>query len=144
MTIFILPILIIDLLLLIWIMGHLPRQMFFPELNIPVLLMVPFIIGVVIYYDLKGSFGLFDTSEIPLLKHMELYFLFSMVFLGTYALAALAIIYHDRQPQNDFYYDGIKGNIKLRTWPPVVLHILFIGISILGILRFYFDHELFR
>ena len=144
MTSFILPLLLIDFLLLIWIMGHIPRQMYFPELNLPVLLLVPFIIGMVIYFDLKSSFGLFDPSVIPLFQHMELYFLFSLVFLGFYSFVSLVIQYYDNRPQDDFYYQGVKNNIKRRIWFPVVFHTIAICISILGILRFYYDHQMYR
>ena len=144
MTLFIIPIFVIDILLLLWIFGHMPRHLYFPELNLPVFLIVPFIIGVVIYYDLKRSFGMFDTREIPLLQHVELYFLFSLVFLGVYASVGLAIRYHDNIPRNSIYYQGITNKITQRKWLPVLTYIIFIVISLLGILRFYFDYEMYR
>jgi len=144
MTLFILPIYIMDLLLLLWIVGHMPRHLQFPELTVPVLLIVPFIFGVVVYQDLKMSFGMFDTSEIPLLGHVELYFLFSLVYLGFFASIGLALRYYESLPRNSIYYQGIANNYKQQIWLPVLLHILLITISILGILRFYFDFEMHR
>ena len=144
MTLFILPILVLDFLLLLWIIGHMPRHLQFPELTAPVLLIVPFIFGVVVYQDLKRSFGMFDTSVIPLLGHVELYFLFSLVYLGFFASIGLALRYHESLPRNSIYYQGITNNYKQRIWLPVLLYILLIVISILCILRFYFDYEMYR
>jgi len=143
MTIYILPILILDILLLLWIMGHMPRHLQFPEINISVLLIIPFIIGLVIYFDLKRSFGLFDNSETPLYQHIELYFLYSLVFLGFYSAVALTIRYHENLPRSSVYYQGITNNIKKLHWLPMLFHLLLICSSILGILRFYIDYEIY-
>jgi hypothetical protein len=144
MTVFIIPIFITDILLLIWIMGHMPRRMYFPELNLSVLLMVPLIIGIVIYHDLERSFGLFNSSEIPLLQHPELYILFSFVFLGFYAVVSLAIQYFEKQSRRDIYYQGIRVNINRRTWPSTLLLIVLVSVSIMGVLRFYVDHNIYH
>jgi hypothetical protein len=144
MTVFIIPIFITDILLLIWIMGHMPRRMYFPELNLSVLLMVPLIIGIVIYHDLERSFGLFNSSDVPLFQHPELYMMFSFVFLGFYAVVSLAIQYYEHQSRRDIYYEGIRVNINRRTWLSTLLIIVLVSVSIMGILRFYVDHNIYQ
>jgi hypothetical protein len=144
MTIFVIPILFLDFLLLLWILGHIPRHLYFPELNIPVFLMVPFIIGMVIYYDLRDSFGLFDTSEIPLFQHVELYLLFSLVYQGVFAVVCLAIRYYENQPRNSFYYQGISNVGDKPSHLSIAFNLLLMVISVLGILKFYFDHAIYR
>ena len=121
-----------------------PRRMYFPELNLSVLLMVPLIIGIVIYHDLERSFGLFNSSEIPLLQHPELYILFSFIFLGFYAVVSLAIQYFEKQSRRDIYYQGIRVNINRRTWLSTLLIIVLVSVSIMGILRFYVDHNIYQ
>jgi hypothetical protein len=144
MTTFLIPILILDTLLLIWIMGRIPRHLFFPNLNIAVLLLVPFIFSMLIFYDLKASFGLFDTSVVPLFQHMELYLLFSLVFLGFYSIIGLAVTYYYNRPRDNFYYRGIRNTISSWNWTAVIFNIVMILFSILGVLRFYFAHDVFR
>lgn len=144
MTPFIIPIFIADVLLLIWIMGRIPRRMYFPELNLSVLLMIPLIIGIVIYHDLSRSFGLFKSGDIPPLQHPELYMMFSFVFLGFYAVVCLAIQYFENQSRKDIYYQGIRANINRRTWLSTLLFILMASVAIVGILRFYVDHNIYQ